>query len=71
MLDGFYEFGLGPWDIAAGAAIAEAAGARVTVRETKILPNPMLVVANPELLAELLRLLDLALLEQVIDPQRG
>ena len=31
-LDGFYECGLGPWDIAAGAAIAEAAGA--TVRES-------------------------------------
>jgi myo-inositol-1(or 4)-monophosphatase len=30
VLDGFWEAGLGPWDMAAGAVIAEAAGARIT-----------------------------------------
>jgi len=69
MLDGFYEFGLGRWDIAAGAAIAEAAGASIALLAGKPLPDPLLVAANPGLLPELLGLLDLALLEQVVDPQ--
>jgi myo-inositol-1(or 4)-monophosphatase len=49
-LDGFYECGLGRWDIAAGAAIAEAAGAKVMQLKSSLLPNPLLVVANPALL---------------------
>ena len=56
-LDGFYECGLGPWDIAAGAAIAEAAGATVLLLSSKVLPNPFLVVANVGLTAELVSLL--------------
>ena len=48
-LDGFYEAGLGEWDIAAGAAIAEAAGATVLMLDSKLLPTPLLVVANSKL----------------------
>lgn len=49
-LDGFYESGLGPWDIAAGAAIAEAAGAKVVELQSSVLPYPLLVAANAQLL---------------------
>jgi myo-inositol-1(or 4)-monophosphatase len=56
-LDGFYECGLGPWDIAAAAAIAEAAGATVKVLNSSVLPNPFLVVANAKLTSELVDLL--------------
>jgi len=57
-LDGFYECGLGPWDIAAASAIAKAAGAKITLLDSVAFPNPFLVVANPALepaLAKLLR----------------
>jgi myo-inositol-1(or 4)-monophosphatase len=57
MLDGFYECGLGRWDIAAGAAIAEAAGAMVVELQSSILPTPLLVVANPKLLQALINVL--------------
>ncbi|MBI3325120.1 MAG: hypothetical protein HYZ81_00225 [Nitrospinae bacterium] len=57
VLDGFYESGLGKWDIAAGAAIAEAAGAQVVELESPILPHPVLVVANANLLKALVRVL--------------
>jgi myo-inositol-1(or 4)-monophosphatase len=57
MLDGFYEAGLGRWDIAAGAAIAEAAGARVVELRSPILPHPLLVAANPTLLSALVEAL--------------
>ncbi len=56
-LDGFYESGLGRWDIAAGAAIAEAAGAKVIELSSLSLPNPLLVVANARLVDELVALL--------------
>lgn len=49
-LDGFYESGLGRWDIAAGAAIAEAAGATVVELQSRLLPNPVVVAANAQLL---------------------
>jgi len=52
-LDGYYECGLGPWDIAAGAAIAEAAGASIVLLNSKVLPNPFLVVANARLISEM------------------
>ncbi|HLK62691.1 MAG TPA: inositol monophosphatase family protein [Bryobacteraceae bacterium] len=57
MLDGFYEAGLGRWDIAAGAAIVEAAGAQVLALDSLILPNPLLVAANPILMQELVNAL--------------
>jgi myo-inositol-1(or 4)-monophosphatase len=56
-LDGFYECGLGPWDIAAGAAIAEAAGATIRLLNSSVLPNPVLVVANALLVSELVSVL--------------
>jgi myo-inositol-1(or 4)-monophosphatase len=56
-LDGFYECGLGRWDMAAGAAIAEAAGAAVVELLLPILPNPWLAVANPTLLEALVAML--------------
>jgi len=52
-LDGYYECGLGPWDIAAGAAIAEAAGAAIELLNSSVLPNPFLVVANARLICEM------------------
>lgn len=54
-LDAFYEFGLGPWDIAAAAAIAEAAGATVHLLHSDVLPDPLLIVANASLAAALIR----------------
>lgn len=56
-LDGFYECGLGPWDITAGAAIAEAAGAMIRLLRSKVFPNPFLVVANAKLSSELVSVL--------------
>ena len=56
-LDAFYEYGLGPWDIAGAAAIAEAAGAKVHLLESSVLPSPLLVVANEELARTLVSLL--------------
>lgn len=68
-LDGFYESGLGHWDIAAGAAIAEAAGAKVVELQSSILPNPLLVAANAQLLDALVA----ALVEigAAIEPRLG
>jgi myo-inositol-1(or 4)-monophosphatase len=51
--DAYYEWGLNPWDLAAGALIAAEAGATVG-----ILPGRLVVAATPELfepLCELLR----------------
>lgn len=56
-LDDFYECGLGQWDIAAAAAIAEAAGATVLLLNSKVLPNPFLLVANAELVSAMVALL--------------
>jgi myo-inositol-1(or 4)-monophosphatase len=55
-LDAFYEFGLGPWDIAAAGAIAEAAGAEVIELTPAGLPGPLLVVTNPDLAPVLISL---------------
>src|SRR5262249_39335326 len=57
VLDAFYECGLGLWDIAAAAAIAEAAGATVLLFNSRVLPDPLLVVANATLAAALMALL--------------
>ncbi|HKE56651.1 MAG TPA: inositol monophosphatase family protein [Pyrinomonadaceae bacterium] len=57
-LDVFYECGLGPWDICAAAAIAEAAGATVRLLASQVLPNPLLVVANPKLISTFVSLLE-------------
>lgn len=55
-IDAYYELGLGAWDVAAGVAIAVAAGARVLsvpVPDT----TPLLVAAAPGLVEPLLALL--------------
>ena len=57
VLDVFYECGLGQWDIA-GAAIAEAAGAKVLLLHPRVLPGPLLIVANAKLAAALASLLE-------------
>jgi myo-inositol-1(or 4)-monophosphatase len=57
LLDGFYECGLREWDIAAAGAIAEAAGATVLLLNSRVLPNPFLVIANAELTSALVALL--------------
>lgn len=57
-LDAFYECGLGPWDIAAAAAIAEAAGATVHLLHSEVLPDPLLVVANAQLVDALVAVLE-------------
>jgi myo-inositol-1(or 4)-monophosphatase len=56
-LDAFYECGLGRWDIAAAAAIAEEAGAQVLLLNSGVLPNPLLVVANAKLTPAIVALL--------------
>jgi myo-inositol-1(or 4)-monophosphatase len=52
-VDAYYEGGLALWDVAAGAVIAEAAGAAILLGEAKGYPGVSVVVANPTLLAEL------------------
>ncbi len=56
-LDAFYECGLGQWDIAAAAAIAEAAGAKILLLNSRVLPNPFLVAANTKLMSAMVALL--------------
>jgi myo-inositol-1(or 4)-monophosphatase len=50
--DAYYEWGLNPWDLAAGALIAAEAGATVA-----ILPGRLIVAASPELFEPLCDLL--------------
>lgn len=57
-LDAYYEFGLGAWDITAGAVIVEAAGAHVLEISGEPLPSPLLIAGSEalvELLADLLK----------------
>jgi myo-inositol-1(or 4)-monophosphatase len=58
ILDGFYECGLGRWDISGAAAIAEAAGATVLLLHSEVLPDPLLLVANAQLSSRLLSVLE-------------
>jgi len=58
--DGFWEYGLQPWDTAAGAVICREAGARVTDidgAEWSPTPNAGIVVANPVLHERMLELI--------------
>jgi len=54
-LDAFYERGLQPWDLAAGAVVASEAGALVERR-----PDGTVLAAVPQLFEPLCRLLDIA-----------
>jgi myo-inositol-1(or 4)-monophosphatase len=56
-VDGYYEQGLKPWDLAAGELVAVEAGALVTGRSGSPAGDDMVVAAAPFLHAELLRLL--------------
>lgn len=57
--DGFFEFGLKPWDIAAGALIVQEAGGLVTdfSGNDTWLDTGNIVAANPKVLAQLLHIL--------------
>ena len=57
-LSGFYECGLGPWDITAAGAVAEAAGATVSLLESTVFPNPFVIVASAELTTALITLFE-------------
>jgi fructose-1,6-bisphosphatase/inositol monophosphatase family enzyme len=56
-VDAFYELGLGEWDVAAGAVIAEAAGAEVRLIPLSAGPSPLTVAASAPLIEPLLDLL--------------
>lgn len=53
-IDGFFEFGLNPWDVAAGALIVQEAGGVVTdfSGEQNFLVNKEIIACNPELYKE-------------------
>lgn len=57
--DGFWEFGLKPWDMAAGACILREAGAEVTDTEGRpwSAASESICCANPALHAEMLRII--------------
>ena len=57
--DGFFEFGLKPWDIAAGALIVQEAGGIVTdpAGESGWLESGDIVAANPKILAQRLQII--------------
>ena len=58
-VDGFFEFNLKPWDIAAGALIVQEAGGIVTDMqgEQTWLETGNIVAANPKVLAQMLRVI--------------
>lgn len=56
-LDGYYESGLLPWDLAAGWLIVEEAGGRVTGGDLADPSERLVVAANPALLPRLANLL--------------
>ena len=58
-IDGFWEMGLSPWDMAAGALLIREAGGLVGdfAGEDQYLDSGRIVAANPKLFAALLRLL--------------
>jgi myo-inositol-1(or 4)-monophosphatase len=56
-LDGFWEFGLSPWDMAAGALLVTEAGGLVgdLAGENRYLQTGNIVAGNPKIFVELLR----------------
>jgi myo-inositol-1(or 4)-monophosphatase len=56
-LDAYYEFGLNPWDHAAGALICREAGMQVLGISSGVDPDPFFVAASPAIAGELQRLL--------------
>ncbi|MFI2703551.1 inositol monophosphatase family protein [Cellulosimicrobium composti] len=57
-LDLYYERGLNPWDMAAGALVAQEAGARVTGLRGRPADREMVVAGPPEAAARLVRVLE-------------
>ncbi|OGI42247.1 MAG: inositol monophosphatase [Candidatus Muproteobacteria bacterium RBG_16_64_11] len=59
-LDGFWEFGLKPWDMAAGCLLIEEAGGRVGdfAGQGNYLDSGNLVAGNPKIYREILRLIE-------------
>lgn len=57
-LDLYYERGLNPWDMAAGALVAHEAGALVTGLRGRTADREMTVAGPPEAVARLVRLLE-------------
>jgi myo-inositol-1(or 4)-monophosphatase len=57
-LDLYYERGLNPWDMAAGALVAHVAGARVTGLRGRAADREMTVAGPPEAVARLVRILE-------------
>jgi myo-inositol-1(or 4)-monophosphatase len=54
-IDGFWEFGLSPWDTAAGALLIQEAGGRVgTPTGADYLLGPSIVAGNPKVYQGLL-----------------
>jgi len=56
-LDGFWEFGLSPWDIAAGALMITEAGGMVSdlAGESNYMETGNVVAGNPKVFVELLQ----------------
>lgn len=46
-LDGYYERGLGPWDLAAGSLVATEAGAWVRPLDSRPVPEQLVIAAAP------------------------
>ncbi|MBI2509031.1 MAG: inositol monophosphatase, partial [Betaproteobacteria bacterium] len=58
-LDGFWEFGLSPWDMAAGGLLITEAGGLVSdlAGENRYLETGNIVAGNPRIFVELLKAL--------------
>ncbi|HAN71326.1 MAG TPA: inositol monophosphatase [Actinobacteria bacterium] len=56
-VDAYYEYGLNPWDHAAGALICREAGMQVSGISSGVDPDPFFVAASPDIAADLERLL--------------
>ena len=58
-LDGFWEFGLSPWDMAAGSLLVSEAGGLVgdLAGETNYLATGNLIAGNPKIFSQLLQLI--------------
>jgi myo-inositol-1(or 4)-monophosphatase len=56
-LDAYYEYGIAPWDVAAGSVIALESGALVTDLDGQPTLGPMILAAGPALHGDLQRLL--------------
>jgi myo-inositol-1(or 4)-monophosphatase len=66
-LDGYWEFGVKPWDVGAGALIVREAGGRVTSidGDENFLANASILVSNGLLHEQMLRVLgEASLLQQ-------